>query len=203
MQVDGMAGPMRLRRDRRTLAEQAKSGLKIAGAILISLAALLLITTAYIEIVKIGGTHRIAGWLLMIGLGAVLALTAQYWSRWFYCLPGYLAMRSAGWLLFGWFSARGFIFVGFPLLISAMAALCFRYSKLKAFRVIDRAVLMIALACLLGSFSGLSYAQPKASTLGFAALGDLVLLLARLADSHRTKRKNRSNSGSLVPTLER
>lgn len=201
MQLAERQPTMRLRRDRRTFKEQAKSGLMIAGALLASLAALMLIAIAYDEIVKIGGTHRLAGWLLMISLGAVLVLTAQHWSRWFYFLPGYIAMRSAGWLLLGWFSARGFIFISFPLLISAMAVLSFRYSKLKALRVIDRAVLMIALACLLGSFSGL-HAQPKASVLGFAALGDLVLWLARLADNHRKTRKNRTDSASLVAIPE-
>lgn len=192
--------------DRRSVKGQVKSGLKIAGALTATLAALILIATSYVQIVNTDGTHNVAaGWFLMIAIGTILAATVQYWSRWFYFLPGYVAMRSLGWILLGWFSPRGFLFVCFPLPISGIAVLSFRYSNLERIRIIDRVILMIALACLLGSFAEFFARQPRLSALALASVGDLVLLMAWLADNqHKARRtSNRIAPDSTAPTSDR
>jgi hypothetical protein len=104
-----------MHRDRRTWTQQATSGVKIAAAIIATIAALALIASAYIRIASLdGGHHAVAGWLLLGSITIVLSATAQYWGRWFYFLPGYVAMRSSLWMILGWFSPRGFHFCPVP-----------------------------------------------------------------------------------------
>jgi len=106
---------MHLTRDRRTWTQQATSGLKIAAAIVATIAAFALVASAYIRIARLdGGDHVTAGWLLLAAITIVLSATAQYWAHWFYFLPGYVAMRSSLFLILGWFSPRGFIFSPVP-----------------------------------------------------------------------------------------
>jgi hypothetical protein len=193
-------------RDHRSVEEQVKSGLKIAGALVATFAALILIASSCVQIINADGTHNVArGWLLMLALVAVLAATVQYWSRWFFCVPAYVAMRSLGWILLGWFSPVGYIFVCFPLLVLAMAKLSFRYSKLKRIRIIDRVILMIALACLLGSFAGFFAQPPRLSAMAYTSVADLVLWMASIADNQRKRQRtnNRIAPDSIVPTSDR
>jgi hypothetical protein len=176
---------MHLNRDRRTWTQQATSGVKIAAAIVATVAALALIASAYIRIARLdGGNHVTAGWLLLAAITIFLSATAQYWARWFYFLPGYVAMRSTLYLILGWFSPRGFIFVLFPILMAMMAVLSFRFSKLKGVRPVDRVILMFAFACFLGSFAGFFAQQPKSSALVVAVVGNLALLLERFFVRH-------------------
>lgn len=106
---------MRISRDRRPIAKQAKSGLKIAGAMVASLTALALTAISYELIVDLDGSHHVVlGWLLMCAVAAVLAMTAQYWRHWFYFLPGYVMMRSLLWVFFGWFSPKGYLIYCLP-----------------------------------------------------------------------------------------
>lgn len=93
---------MRLTRDRRPAMEQVKSGLRIAGAMVATLAMIALFALGYTQIANADQTRSpLAGWLLLIALTATLGLTAQYWSRWFFFIPGYLGMRSSLFLLLG------------------------------------------------------------------------------------------------------
>jgi len=176
---------MRLSHDRRTWTQQATSGVRIAAAIVATIAALALIASAYIRIARLdGGNHVTAGWLLLSAITIVLSATAQYWGRWFYFLPGYVAMRFTLWVLLGWFSPRGFIFVLFPLLMAIMAVLSFRFSKQKRIGVRDRIVLMFVCACFLGSLSGFFAHEAKSSALVVAVVGNLTLLLEKFVVRH-------------------
>lgn len=176
---------MHLSRDRRTWTQQVTSGVKIAAAIVATIAALALIASAYICIARLdGGSHVTAGWLLLAVVIIVLSVTVQYWARWFFFLPGYVAMRSSLWMILGWFSPRGFIFVLFPLLMAMMAVLSFRFSKLKRVRGGDRVILMFACACFLGSLAGFFEQEPKSSALVVAVVGNLALLPERFFVRH-------------------
>jgi hypothetical protein len=102
-------------RDRRTIMEQAESGLKIAGALVASFFALMLIAVAYAQIANGDGAHHVVtGWFLMVGMAIALAATVQFWSRWFYGLPAYFGVRLFGWFMLGWFSPSGLFSSAFP-----------------------------------------------------------------------------------------
>jgi len=81
--------PMHLSRDRRTWTQQATSGVKIAGAIVATAAALGLIASAYIRIARLdGGNHVTAGWLLLavvnprpVSHGSVLGSLVLFLAR--------------------------------------------------------------------------------------------------------------------------
>jgi len=196
---------MHLSRDRRTWTQQATSGVKIAGAIVATAAALGLIASAYIRIARLdGGNHVTAGWLLLAAVTIVLSATAQYWGRWFYFLPGYVAMRSSIWMILGWFSPRGFIFVLFPVLMAMMAVLSFRFSKLKRVRAGDRITLMFACACFLGSIAGFFAQEPRSSALVIAVVGNLALLVERFALRHHGMQRERgAKRATVVPNSDR
>ena len=164
---------MRISRDRRSVAEQAKSGLKIAAALLATLATIALLALAYLQITKVEDSkHVFAGWILMAALVVILSTTVHFWRRWFYFLPGFVVMRLGLWAFLGWFSPRGYIRIGFLILSSIMAVLSYRFSKLTRIIVTDRIVLLSALACFLGSVAAALSEEPKFSALVLAGLGD-------------------------------
>ncbi len=180
---------MRFNRDRRTPLEQAKSGLRIVGAMVATLATISLFALAYTEIANADHTRSpLAGWLLVIALTATLGITLQYWRRWFFCLPGYLGIRSSLWLLLGWFSLRGFVYVGFPVLMFAMFGMSLRFSESAKLRTFDRAILLITAACLLGAMLAF-FSQPSVTALLFAAIGDLALLTSRFYPTGKSRRR--------------
>lgn len=169
---------MRITRDRRSVGEQAKSGLKRAAVILTTFATLALIAIAYLQITEVdGGNHVLVGWLLMAALLVILSTTVQFWCRWFYCLPSFVVMRLGLWAFFGWFSPRGYVRIGFLILTAIMAVLTYRFSKVSRIAVVDRIVLLSVFACFLGSVAGALSQEPKISALVLAGLGDLILLL--------------------------
>jgi hypothetical protein len=175
------------------------SGLKIGGAMVASLTALALIGIAYFEIVNVEGKqHAALGWLLMATMASILALTIQYWRHWFFFIPGYLGVRSSLGLLLGWFSPRGFVFVGFPVLVFAMAAMSFRFSKPARIPAFDRITLLLVAACLLAALSGFLSPEPKVTVLIFTAVGDLFLLLSQIRKTARVRK--RTSQGSVPPT---
>jgi hypothetical protein len=183
---------MRFTSDRRPPIEQVKSGLKIAGAITSSVAAIALFGLAYVQISNAG--RPLTGWLIMIGLATSMALTVQYWRRWFFFVPTYLGLRSSLWLLLGWFSPGGYVLVIFPVLMLAMAVMSFRFRQITGVRASDRAVLLFAAACLLASLLQLFSETPSAMALLFAALGDSVLFVSRFYPPHRPHRRAQPDS---------
>jgi hypothetical protein len=190
---------MRFTRDRRRPLEQAKSGLRIAGALVASVIVVALFGLAYSRILDADqGRRSLTGWPLMIGLAIGLELTVQYWRSWFFCLPGYLGVRSSLWFLLGWFSPKGFIFIGFALLMLAMAATSFRFSQSATVHAFDRAILLVAAACLLASMLELFARGQSAMALLFAAVGDLVLFGSRFYPSARSRQRARHDSGPLT-----
>ena len=188
---------MKFSRDRRTPAEQAKSGLRIAGALMVTVATLALLGWSYLQIVTGDRAHnRFTGWMVLLALAVLLGLTVQYWRRWFFFLPGYFGIRSGFWLLLGWFSPRGVVFVVFPILMFAMAVMSFRLSKPPRLRALDRAVLLVTAACLLAAMLEMFTKEPGVRALLFAGIGDLALLLSRVGRTGKQRHRAEPYSAS-------
>ncbi len=189
---------MRLTRDRRPAREQVKSGLRIVGAMVASVTTVSLFGLAYVQIANEDHTRSpLAGWLLVIALTATLGLTVQYWRRWFFFLPAYLGMRSSLWLLLGWFSPRGLVYVGFPVLMFAMFGMSLRFSESAKLRTFDRVILLFTAACLLAAMLQL-FAQPSVMALLFAAIGDLVLLTSRFYPTGKSRQRAAHDAAPLT-----
>ena len=183
---------MNLRRDRRSIVDQTKSGLKIAGAMVSTLTICFAFAYGYDAVSQANGTgHVIRGWVVMGGVTAVTLLTVQYWRLWFFYIPGFLGMRTAIGLFLGWFSPRGYVWVIFPALMLGMAMLSYRFSRLSKIRATDRVVLILAVCSLASSVSKFFGPQPSATSLLFAGVGVAVLLLSRIVSAQNSRSRHR------------
>ena len=190
---------MRFIRDRRPPMEQVKSGLRIVGAAIGSVAAVALFGLAYAQIANVDRAHNpSAGWLLIIVLTATLALTVQYWRRWFFFIPGYLAMRSSLWLMLGWFSPKGFVFIGFAVLMFVMSGMSFRFRESNKLGGVDRAILLVTAACLLAAMLEFFSQGHSAMSLLFAAIGDLALTASRFFPTRKSRHRPAHDSEPLM-----
>lgn len=190
---------MRFTRDRRPPVEQVKSGLRMVGAAIASVAAVALFGWAYVQIANVDRAHNpLAGWLLLTALSATLALTVQYWRRWFFCIPGYLAMRSSLWLLLGWFSPKGFVFVGFAVLMFVMFGMSFRFRESNKLGGVDRAILLVTAACLLVAMLEFFSQGQSAMSLLFAAIGDVALVASRFFPTRKSRQRTAHDSEPLA-----
>jgi len=191
---------MRLTSDKRPPIEQVKSGLRIVGAMVATVATVALFGLAYVEILNADHTrHSLTGWLLMIVLAIALGLTVQHWRRWFFFVPGYLGVRFSLWLLLGWFSPRGFVLVVFSLLMLAMAAMSFRFRESAKARAFDRATLLVTAACLLAAMLGFFSQGPSATALIFATGGDLILFTSLFYPTCKSRRRATHTPAPLTP----
>jgi hypothetical protein len=190
---------MRLTRDKRPPIEQVKSGLRIVGAMFASVITVSLFRLAYVQIEDADHAHDpFEGWFILIALTVAVGLTSQYWRRWFFFIPGYLGMRFGIWLLFGWFSKSGFIFIGFPVLMFAMSAMSFRFSESPKLRAFDRLVLLITAACLLAAMLELFSEGQNAMALLFAAIGDSILFVYRIYPARKARQRTSHDSAPLT-----
>ncbi|MGC1450436.1 MAG: hypothetical protein WA830_10400 [Candidatus Sulfotelmatobacter sp.] len=155
-----------------------------------SVATALLFGLVYVQIANENHTRSpLAGWLLVIALTATLGLTVQYWRRWFFFLPGYLGMRSSLWLLLGWFSPRGFVYLGFPILMFVMFAMSIRLRESHKLRAFDRATLLVTAACLLAAMLEFLSKGPNQMALLFAAIGDVALLTSWIYSTRNSRQR--------------
>lgn len=190
---------MRLTRDRRPVMEQVKSGLRIAGAMVASVATVSLFGLAYVQIANEDYTRSLlAGWLLIIALTATLGLTVQYWHRWFFFIPCYLGMRSSLGLLLGWFSPRGSVYIGFPILMFVMFAMSIRLRESHKLRAFDRATLLVTAACLLAAMLEFLSKGPNQMALLFAAIGDVALLISWIYSSRKSRQRAAHDAAPLT-----
>jgi len=86
-------------RDERTVSEQVKSGLRLAGWVLLTLA-LLLVLLASASAVLNKTEHpslvvRVAGACGLIAISILLFVSTQYWAKWFVGFLGLYAFKSA------------------------------------------------------------------------------------------------------------
>jgi hypothetical protein len=184
---------MKFKRDKRSVSEQAKSGLKIAGAIMVTVLTIALFAKGYkLQAHPDNSREFVVGWALLASLIVFLLATMRFWRIWFPYIPGYLGMRSLFGFYFSWFipSISGLWAFIFPLLMLGMAFLSFRYSK-NSFRMLvaDRAALFVALLCLLIAITEFFLLGLVKSVVILSAVGDGVLLLSwlRWKWSHRSK----------------
>jgi hypothetical protein len=98
-------------------------------------------------------------------------------------------MRSSLFLLLGWFSPRGFVYVGFPILMFVMSAMSFRLRESHKLRAFDRATLLVAAACLLAAMLEFLSKEPNQMALLFAAVGDLALLTSLINSSRKSRQR--------------
>jgi hypothetical protein len=143
---------MKFKRDKRSVSEQAISGLKIAGAAVVSIAIIALFGMGYqFQSHPKNSREIVLGWVLLTSLIAFLLATIRHWRIWFPFIPGFLGMRSLFGFYFGWLmlDISGLWAFLFPLLMFMMVFLSSRFSK-KNFRmsIVDRAALFVALLCL-------------------------------------------------------
>jgi hypothetical protein len=190
---------MRFARDRRPPIEQVTSGLRIVGAAIASVAAVALFGLAYVQIANVDRAHNpLAGWLLIVALTATLVLTVQYWRRWFFFIPGYLALRSSLWLLLGWFSPKGFVFIGFAVLLFVMSGMSFRFRESNKLGGVDRAVLLLTAACLFAAMLQFFSQGQSAMSMLYAAIGDLALTASRFFPTRKSRQRPGHDSEPLV-----
>jgi hypothetical protein len=175
---------MKFKRGKRSLSEQAKSGLKIVGAFVASIVTIALFVEGYqLQAHPESSRELVVGWVLLPSLLTFLLATMQFWRIWFPYIPGYLGMRSLFGFYFSWFmpNISGLWAFIFPLLMFGMAFLSFRYTK-SNFRmsIVDRAALFVALLCLLVAITELFLLGLVKSVVILSAVGDGVLLLSWL-----------------------
>ena len=123
---------MKFKRDKRSVSEQAKSGLKIAGAFVMSIVTIALFAEGYeLRAHPESGRELVIGWVLLTSLIAFLLATMRFWRIWLPYIPAYLGTRFLLGFYFGWLmpNISGLWAFIFPLLMFVMAFLSFRYSK--------------------------------------------------------------------------
>lgn len=171
-------------RDSRSITDQIKSGVRITGALLLSLAVISAFIAGYRQLTGLSVLQNVwYGSLLLFGVSILLVATVQYWRLWFPAVPGFFGLRLIWGFFFGWFASdlSGLWYVLFPLLMLGMSGLSIRFSR-KQFRMrrIDRAVLFMALICLLLAMSNLLLSGLTRSVVVVSLIGDGILILSWL-----------------------
>jgi len=86
---------MKFKRDKRSLSEQAKSSLKIAGSIVVTILTIALFAKGYkLQAHPENSRELVVGWALLASLVALLLATMQFWRIWFPYIPAYLGICS-------------------------------------------------------------------------------------------------------------
>lgn len=139
-------------RDKRTVAEQIRSGLRLAGWVLITLAFIyLLLGSAGFLIGKGEYTrpiHRVLGVGGLMAISTTLFFTVRHWVKWFIGALGYFALKAVISLLLGSSVAQPRLwFVEFALLLGIAVLLCVRYLSRKTETI--EAVALVALVVAL------------------------------------------------------
>ena len=94
-------------RDKRTIGEQIKSGFRLAGWILLTLAFICLVLVSTASLVGKGNgnytqpTHRILGVCGLLATSTAMFITVRRWAKWFVGVLGYMILKLAVSLLLG------------------------------------------------------------------------------------------------------
>lgn len=119
-------------RDERTVAEQIKSGLRLAGWVLLTLAFIYLLLGSAGFLIGKGEyarpIYRVLGVGGLMAISTILFFTIRHWVKWFIGALGYYALKALFALLLGSSNAQPRLwFVEFALLLGIAALLSARY----------------------------------------------------------------------------
>jgi hypothetical protein len=170
----------RVKRERRAVKEQVKSGFLIGGKIVAAICIAAALFSGFGLLREAASSSEIViGWLLIILSIVVMAFTVRFWAAGFVGFIGYAALRLLG----GTLSASS-LHVSLLLMLSvaaslfAMSILCVRFASGKPhITQIDRASLVLAAICALLSLP----LMDSYRSVAVLNLGNVVLVLSWLA----------------------
>ena len=177
-------------RDERTVGEQVKSGLRLAGWVLLTLAfiyALLLCAGFLLGKGEYNQPiYRVVGACGLVAMSILMFATVRHWVGWFLGALGYLALKTVFALLIGSSLVRPRLwFIEFALLLGLAVLLCARY--------VGRKPQTIEAAALVGLVLALSFTLVRDSNTP-VLIGVMVLAVIQVAYG-RKRRTPTSDSG--------
>jgi membrane-associated HD superfamily phosphohydrolase len=127
-------------RDERTVGEQVKSGLRLAGWLLLTLAFIYVLLLCAGFVVGKGEynqpIYRVAGACGLVALSVLMFMTVRHWVGWFIGALCYFVVKTAVALLLGSSIVRPRLwFIEFALLLGLAILLCVRYVSRKPQRI--------------------------------------------------------------------
>jgi hypothetical protein len=175
-------------RDERSVSEQVKSGFRLVGWVLLTLALIYILLGSTGFLLGKGEynqpIHRLLGLCGLLAISTFMFATARHWVKWFFGALGYLAIKTVFALALGSSMTRPRLwFVEFGLLLGLAALLCLRY--------LNREPEKLEAVGLAGLVTSLSFTLVCDSNAPFL-LGVAVLTFIQLV--HRTKRAAKMNS---------
>ena len=128
-------------RDKRTVGEQVKSGFRLVGWLLLTLAFIYALLLCAGFLVGKGEynqpIYRVAGACGLVALSVVMLMTVRHWVGWFIGALGYFVLKTAFALLLGSSLVRPRLwFIEFALLLGFAILLCVRYASRKPQRIV-------------------------------------------------------------------
>jgi hypothetical protein len=174
-------------RDERTVGEQVKSGFRLAGWVLLTLALIYVLLGSTGFLLGKGDynqpIYRLLGACGLLAISTVMFATVRHWVKWFFGVLGLLALKTVFSLVLGSSVTRPRLwFIEFGLLLGLAAMLCVRYLNRKPAKIEGAGVVSLVIAL---SFSLVCNSNAP------LLLGVAVLTFIQLA--HRTKRRAAQN----------
>lgn len=124
-------------RDERTIGEQVKSGFRLAGWVLITLAFLFVVLGSTTSLVGKGNytqpIHRIFGLCGLLATSTVMVISVRRWVKWFVGALGYLILKTTLSFVLGFtpsvpsITRPRLMFLEFLVVLVFAMVLCVRY----------------------------------------------------------------------------
>ena len=169
-----------MKRDRRPVKQQVKSGFLIGGKIVLAIC----IAAAFLSGCSMlreaaSSSERVIGWLLIILSIVVMAFTVRFWAAGFVGFVGYAGLRLlVGTLFASSLRVSPLLMLSVAASVLAMAVLCVRFAAAKPHITrVDRAFLVLSAICALCSLPSMDSYRSVA----VLNLGNVALVVSRLA----------------------
>jgi hypothetical protein len=124
-------------RDKRTVGEQIRSGFRLAGWVLLTLAFIFLVLASTASLVGKGNhtqpIHRLLGVCGLLAASVAMFITVRRWAKWFVGVLGYMILKLAVSLLLGRtpslpsITRPRVVFLEFLVVLAFALLLCARY----------------------------------------------------------------------------